>query len=783
MPESSSRKLLGDFELHEEIGRGGMGTVYRAWQRSLQRVVAVKVLRSQVSASSNSIVRFQREAQAAAKLHHPHIVPIFALSEQDGLYYYAMELVGGSGLNAVIDAQRLDQGNKPVPPSEAETVGLDRPAATMTKNPSTADTQPLAGDTSPADSDVSSSGASETPTKNEERFAYIAEQMAHVADALQYAHDQGVIHRDIKPHNLLFGTDGQLRISDFGLARLLEQPGVTVTGELIGSPLYMAPEQLRGEASDPRTGHHSDIYALGATLYEWLTLVPPYPGDTREQVISKILTTEALPLRFHNSDIPTDLETICLKAIDRNTRHRYQTAGDLRDDLNRYVQKLPIHARRAGLGLRASRFALRHQLGVVGAAAVLLAIILGGLLVSKNRQVRTQQATVAEVQAENEKLRDLLAGLPLEVGGALRLAEAAAPVLRQVMVTTTSAGPIAESPLERGANPSMVSTPRGIGRRLVRDFYESVVPGVWPEDVAGHPTPSSPLLQRAIDAWSADPMAGLALISEELEASSGLSESYALYRMYAAYQGRVGSFDAMLASTEKLVQLHPDTAEPYIWRGLARLLTGQEEAGLSDASTAFDAEGPTVWIGGLTGLLRSSLRDYVDAVGSFNGALSEDPEHVASLLGRASIRTALGNHEGAIGDLSVVLAHEPDNADVLALRGDLYVELHQYAAAERDYFDAISIAGNTLLMGMRYIGAATHSRDREPKAPTRTPATSTPTSFDTSTRSAPGSAVNNSGTDWITELLHMQASQRNGLGPRSKPRSKFPLRSLRFGSR
>ncbi|MFQ5590935.1 MAG: serine/threonine-protein kinase, partial [Phycisphaerae bacterium] len=224
--------VLGDFELRREIGRGGMGTVYEAWQRSLQRVVALKVLGQHISSSSNAVQRFKREAHAAARLHHTHIIPIFAQGEESGVYYYAMELVEGPTLNDIISTarQRLRILPDAFPNELDETVPLDR---SQDEYGSEGEALRFADEAksgfAPADAGVTEASLPAELTTLE-HFVTVARHIASAAEALEYAHAEGVIHRDIKPHNLIMGVDNRLRISDFGLARISEEPGVAVTG-------------------------------------------------------------------------------------------------------------------------------------------------------------------------------------------------------------------------------------------------------------------------------------------------------------------------------------------------------------------------------------------------------------------------------------------------------------------------------------------------------------------------------------------------------------------------
>jgi serine/threonine protein kinase len=364
----TGRQRLGDFEIVREIGRGGMGVVYQARQVSLNRKVALKVLGAGLGLTPHAVQRFQREAEAAARLHHTNIVPVYATGEQDGTHFYAMELIEGPSLNHVI--RQLRQA------SEKETASAGpAPSSPVTDDPSAALTGPYVE--SPDTSSGSAAGGSSTQLSSDGRyFDNVARLMAEVADALEHAHQHGVIHRDIKPSNLLLSPDGRLSVNDFGLARVLEQPGVTMTGEFVGTPMYMSPEQIT--AGRTPLDHRTDIYSLGATLYELLTLRQPFAGERRDQVLAQILHKEPLPPRRLNRKVPVDLETICLKAMDKDPDRRYPTAKALADDLRCYLNRFAIAARRAGPVTRMTKFVRRHKLATaVGAVILLLASAAG----------------------------------------------------------------------------------------------------------------------------------------------------------------------------------------------------------------------------------------------------------------------------------------------------------------------------------------------------------------------------------------------------------------------
>jgi serine/threonine protein kinase/predicted Zn-dependent protease len=361
-PEAS--RILGDFELLSELGRGGMGVVYEARQISLKRRVALKVLPPALGLSPQARKRFQREAQAAAALHHTNIVPVHAIGEQEGHHFYAMELIEGQPLDGVLHDLVEDGSNALMEVAVTVSSGEARPRVTTPRT--------RADDTSL--SDASAAGR--------EWFDTVARLVSEVADALEYAHGRGVIHRDIKPANLMFSREGRLCITDFGLARMLQEPGVTISGSFMGTPAYMSPEQI----ASGRAGldHRTDIYSLGAVLYELLTLQRPFPGESREEILAGVLTKDPRPPRRFNGKIPLDLETICLKAIEKDPDRRYATAADFAQDLRQYLQRGLITAQRASLARRTWKLIHRHPTAAtaVGLGLVFSLVVAGIVWVS-----------------------------------------------------------------------------------------------------------------------------------------------------------------------------------------------------------------------------------------------------------------------------------------------------------------------------------------------------------------------------------------------------------------
>lgn len=275
-------RRLGEYELLAEIGRGGMGSVWEAEHRGLQRRVALKLLHAHLSLSPRSLERFRREALAGARLSHPGIVPIFEAGEHEGATYLPMELVPGGF-----------------------TLG-DRIAEWR-----------------------------EAPERGREHWRELAQLFHDIADALSYAHSPGVVHRDIKPGNILLSEEGRPRVADFGLAKLHDELAMSRTGEMTGTPYYMSPEQADGRGSE--AGPQADVFALGVTLYEALTLQRPFDGESVTVVVEKILRADPRDPRAIRKDVPRDLASIALKAMEKKTAARYADARAMAEDLRRYL--------------------------------------------------------------------------------------------------------------------------------------------------------------------------------------------------------------------------------------------------------------------------------------------------------------------------------------------------------------------------------------------------------------------------------------------------------------
>ncbi len=364
---------IGDFRVERRLGSGGMGVVYQAVQLSLNRRVALKVLPFRAGVGVSAVERFHREARAAAKLRHPNIVTIHAEGAESHLCYFAMEMIEGENLDQIIKDMRAARslGTVPVDPSipsqDAEASAPPRPYCPL-----------------------------RDCVSEKEYFSNVARLVCEVADALHYAHSQGIIHRDVKPSNLMLSRDGRLVLLDFGIARICAERAMTMSGLFVGTPRYMSPEQIGGGPKTP--DHRCDIYSLGVTLYELLTLEPLFDGDTQERLIGQILNNEPRGPRRINHRIPVDLETICRKAIARDANQRYAAAGDFAEDLRRYLKGQVIRARPPAISDRLVKFARRRAVMLILAAGVVAASTVAAVMTWGHYTARwAREYAVAEI--------------------------------------------------------------------------------------------------------------------------------------------------------------------------------------------------------------------------------------------------------------------------------------------------------------------------------------------------------------------------------------------------
>ncbi len=346
-PGEATLPAIPGYEIVSELGRGGRGVVYRARQTEAGRLVALKMILAGPCAGADDLARFRTEAQAVASLQHPHVVPLFHVGEHGGRPFFTLEYCPGGSL-----ATRLEAA--PLPAREAAALVRD------------------------------------------------------LAGAMQLAHGRGIVHRDLKPANVVFAEDGTAKVTDFGLARTADDAGQTQTGDVIGTPSYMAPEQARGHTKD--VGPAADVYGLGAILYECLTRRPPFCGATALDTLRQVCTDDPVPPRALQPALPRDLDTICRKCLEKDPRRRYGGAAELAEDLRRFLDGEPIRARPAGPVERAAKWARRRP-AVAGLLGLVVALTAAGFaLVTRYARAEAAARTVAEaatetVRRQNDELR------------------------------------------------------------------------------------------------------------------------------------------------------------------------------------------------------------------------------------------------------------------------------------------------------------------------------------------------------------------------------------------
>jgi len=365
---------IGRFQILERIGGGGMGVVHRAFDPALGRVVALKVLPAMFTNSPAALERFRRESRALASIQHPHIVAVHDAGEtEQGLPFFAMDFVQGASLESV----------------------LHRIAASDPARLSVQDLLPAAPELEP-----------EHRAGRSSYVEGVVRLALKLAEALEHAHRAGLVHRDVKPGNVLIDLAGEPRLVDFGLARGPDAHTVTQAGQRPGTPGYMAPEQVSSTFGE--IGPRTDVYGLGVTLYEALTLQRPFAGETVEQVFQDVLTRAPVRLRKHNPAIPRDLETLCLKALEKDPARRYGSAGELAEDLENLLTLRPIRARPPSGLRRLVQFVRRNPWPSAAAAALLLAGAAMGLFVEKRRfEARAELRSRLEIARSSLEAGDL----------------------------------------------------------------------------------------------------------------------------------------------------------------------------------------------------------------------------------------------------------------------------------------------------------------------------------------------------------------------------------------
>jgi tetratricopeptide (TPR) repeat protein len=728
---------LGEYRVVREIGRGGMGVVYEAEQVSLGRRVALKVLPFAAALDARQLARFKNEAQAAAHLQHQNIVPVYGVGCERGVHYYAMQLVEGRSLAALIDELRRRAG-----PADPEATGPFAPA------PAAADTAgPLAG-----------APSTQRSTRAPAYFRSVAQLGVQAAEALEHAHQLGVIHRDVKPANLMVDGRGNLWITDFGLAQVQSDTRLTLTGDLVGTLRYMSPEQALAQ----RVGvdHRTDVYSLGATLYELLTLEPVFAGRDRQELLRQIALDEPRLPRRLNRAIPADLETIVLRALEKGPAQRYATAQELADDLERWLKDEPIRARPPSLFVRARKWGRRHPSvawsAVVGLAVALVAAaasigwavgdraarratvavqvrdsLNAARALSAENRLAAAREKVAEARAQLGSYRAALGGLAAEVDAAeaelerfqqfqerIERAQEAetAPLLEAALAADGSRGRAATRPPRwlSGRRPA-AAVPfllEALGRYqiLERDDWDSTLEGgllgkgqvehirrrayavlLWLAD---------DVLDRQAEHRSGRKLSPQAAAGAALaylgKAESAHPPTLALYSLRWRCHKALGDEAAARADKQRADRAAPTLAVDHYLRGQAAHDAKQLAQGAQAFEAALRVEPTHYWslmhLGYCLCDLGQGPEDFVGAARVFTGCILKRPEHAHAYYCRGLAYARLRLYHKAVADYSRAIEFDPKHAEAWDNRGTAYFNLGQWDKAVANFSRAIELS-------------------------------------------------------------------------------------------
>jgi serine/threonine protein kinase/tetratricopeptide (TPR) repeat protein len=686
-----------------------MGVVYEAEQISLGRRVALKVLPFAATLDPRQLQRFKNEAHAAACLQHQHIVPVHFVGYERGVHYYAMQYIDGQPLNAVIRQLRQQSGQETAAPPSAD----ESPAADDGPPEMEATTPYLLSPAPPglsaAETAAQAGLTMEVSVRTAGYFRSVARLGEQAALALQHAHDMGIIHRDVKPGNLLLDGRGNLWVTDFGLARVQVEASLTLTGDLVGTVRYMSPEQAL--AKRVAIDHRTDIYSVGATLYELLTLHPAFNGGDRQELLRQITFEEPRSPRRLNKAIPAELETIVLKALEKNPADRYATAKELADDLRRFLEDKPIRARRPTLRQWLMKWGRRH-LGVVttAVAALVLAVVVLAF-------------STAWVWQENQAKNSALMLAEQRRQAAEQANRNAEEQRERAQASLGKAREAVQRMLTRVADVRLVPIPQmnEVRQSLLEDaavLYTELIE-LNPDDAPAH-------YERGIVhllQWHADKARDDFVRAAELE--PGNADYHGKLAAYFATTQIDPDVKRSLYHARRMVELRPTDARAHGILAHAYLYSGQRNEAVDELRKGAELARGTPLEHKFLALVEQTAGtgNWRKVIAHLQKARDEDPPDPWVDLNRAEVHLALGEYEKALEAASrgLKLMDEPAGPPQLrrgvrgigfvtfsqtthlltgfhCMRGRIYLRLKNYAAAREDlnFFQWIPLPGSRI---------------------------------------------------------------------------------------
>jgi tetratricopeptide (TPR) repeat protein len=646
---------VAGYEILGVLGRGGMGVVYKARQVGLNRLVALKMILAGAHASAEQLSRFRAEAEAVASLQHPNIVQIYVVGDENGIPYFALELVEGGSL-----AQRINGIPQPV-----------REAAQLVET---------------------------------------------LARAVDIAHRRGIVHRDLKPANVLMTPDGQPKITDFGLAKRIKEEGQTLSGAIMGTPSYMAPEQAAGGTK--QVGPAADIYALGATLYELLTGRPPFRGGTRQETITQVLDQEPVPPARLQQKVPRDLETICLKCLDKNPRKRYATAQELAEDLRRFLAGEPIVARPVGPWERMLKWARRRPLDAALVLMISLSVLILFIAIFAIQQMRILEAKAAAQEASQRQDAQALvleAQSALTAGNLLK-AESELDKALAMMGPNLSVGELRRTAKDlraRVANQLAEVEERRRDRenyqafQKLRDdalFHATLLTG---RDVPSNLRATKQAARQALELYGVrtgsleGPTLGRFIADEErnqiregcYELLLILAEAEAYPIAQQSLEERRRKLNDALGILDGAARIGFTTQAYYAYRARYLSALGQEKAALRERQRAQATQSTRALDCFLGGNEKFKSGDYVQAIKELERAVRSQPNHFWAeyFLGICYLKLHRAGEARTSLTACLGLRRGDFSCTVHLLRGFAEAELRDYEAAEEDYASALAL--------------------------------------------------------------------------------------------
>jgi serine/threonine protein kinase/tetratricopeptide (TPR) repeat protein len=686
---------LGDFRLIREVGRGGMGVVYEAEQISLGRRVALKVLPFAATMDPRQLQRFHNEARAAASLHHERIVPVYGVGCERGVHYYAMQFIDGVTLAGI-----------PSPPDPLSHKGRGGETAEFPAPPSplvgeggrggegkpTAPTAPLAALTTEPGK-----------PKGRDFYSRVAELIADAADALEHAHSTGVVHRDVKPGNLMLDAAGKLWVTDFGLARFGADAGLTMTGDLIGTLRYMAPEQAL--ARHGLADHRVDVYGLGATLYELLTGTPAITGQDKQEILRRIAFDEPIALRKLDKSIPAELETIALKCLAKEPRERYATAGELAADLRRYASDKPITAKPPGRRERVTRWVRRNRTLAASVAVGLLVVALAlagsiGFFAREraNRLALTKRSAGAAVAAARAAIG----------AGDLALAGYHVAEARGQVGSDRESLPELTADIDRVKGE--IDARRGDTERLQRflrlaEDAQNRVAFSWENSRDSDRTLRDALrLYNVLDSddWLARLQGSTLNPDQQHQVREAVYNSLIILARYAVRFDRSKHAAQAMETLDLLGRaqsFHEPTRCLYVVRSACYMRQGNSVAANEDMQRSMAAPARSVFDYILLGWLAHDNHDEDEAINCFRSALAVQPDNRAALFRLAWALEHAKEYAEAVGVYTACLAVPPvqGRADIYAHRSACWRRLGRTKAADNDLAAALAVDRDSAL--------------------------------------------------------------------------------------